>query len=185
MKRQSGFTVIEALVTVTVIAVLVSAAVPSFTTTIKNGRLATQGNDLLGALLYARSQAIARNTNIMVCSSSDQATCSGSTSWENGWIVGVDNATNDGIVAGSALRVHDLLTGNNTLRNDASTQYIVFGKGSGIPSVPLNTNVYFKLCDTRGTSYARAIYLNSVGEARISPTPGKKLDGTTTMPSCP
>src|SRR5690242_13973526 len=113
MKHQAGFTIIEVLVTITVVAVLVSTAVPSFTTTIKNGRLATQGNDLLGAFLFARSQAIAKSIDIRVCVSTDQATCASSSNWEDGWVVGVSDGGTG--ITGSPLRVHEAITGGNTL----------------------------------------------------------------------
>lgn len=184
MNRMSGFTLIELLVTITLVAILTTMAVPNFRTTIQNGRLVSQGNDLLGALILARSQAIANNasTNIVLCVSTDLTSCANSSSWESGWIIGIANSTNTGIT-GTPLRVHEALTGSNTLRNDASAKLLVFTGGSGIPTA--GSAINFTLCDSRGTTYARSIYLSAVGEGRISPTPGKKIDGSTSIPSCP
>ena len=181
MKRAAGFTLIELLVTISLVAILTTLAVPSFKLTFQNGRLASQSNDLLGALIYSRGQAVAMNSNIIVCTTSNQTSCGTSTHWENGWIIGVADSTNTDIT-GNPLRVHEALTGSNTLRNGASAKLIVFKASTGIPTagVPIN----FRLCDSRGTTYARSIYLSIVGEARVSPTAGKQLDGTS-IPSCP
>ncbi len=173
MKRMSGFTLIEALVTMTVVAVLVSAAVPSFKTSIQNGRLVTQANDLLGALLYARSQAVASTGNVVVCTTTDNSSCSSAGNWANGWLVATTDSS--GAIV-TVLRVQTALAGNNTLTNDASVKKITFTKGSGIPTA--GTNIYFTLCDSRGKTFGRSIYLSQVGEARVSPTVGYKIDST-------
>jgi type IV fimbrial biogenesis protein FimT len=182
MKRMTGFTLIELLVTISLVGILTTMAVPGFKTTIQNGRLVSQGNDLLGAMIMARSQAIASNTRIMLCSSSNLTGCANSSSWESGWIIGTANAAGTDIT-GTPIRVHDALTGSNTLRNDAAAKFLIFTGGSGIPTAGAAIN--FRLCDSRGTTYARSIYLSAVGEGRISPTPGKKIDGSTSISSCP
>lgn len=88
---QSGFTIIELMVAITVLAVLLGIGVPSFQATIQGNRISTTTNDLVAALQYARSEAIRRGVNVTLCSSGDQATCSGS--WANGWIVRAPVAT--------------------------------------------------------------------------------------------
>jgi len=177
MKRTSGFTLIELLVTITVLSVLISAAVPSFKTTIQNGRLVGQANDFLGAMLYARTEAISLNRNIKICASSDQAACSANPAgWNQGWII--TTLKTDGSID-SVLRVHDVLEGNNTLTNDQNVTNLVFGAGKGMPVSSVTTN--FSLCDSRGASFGRSISVNAVGETKVSRTVGKKLDTTTTI----
>ncbi|TNF61933.1 MAG: prepilin-type N-terminal cleavage/methylation domain-containing protein, partial [Burkholderiales bacterium] len=77
MRLQSGFTLIELMVTITVLAVLLGVGVPSFQATIQGNRITTAANDLVAALQYARSEAVRRGVNVTVCSSNDQSTCSG------------------------------------------------------------------------------------------------------------
>lgn len=81
----SGFTIIELMVVITVLAVLLGVGVPSFQSTIQGNRITTSANDVVAALQFARSEAVRRGVNVTLCSSSDQSTCSGT--WADGWVV--------------------------------------------------------------------------------------------------
>lgn len=100
-KKSAGFTLIELIVTISVAAILMSIAVPSFTNMIDSNRLSTGTNELVSALILARSEALKRSQNVSVCASSDETTCSGSNDFGDGWIVFMD-CTADGIVDASA-----------------------------------------------------------------------------------
>lgn len=63
-----GLTLVELMVTLTVLAVLLGIAVPSFRSLIESSRLTSQANDLLHGLQTARSEAIRRNTAVRFCS---------------------------------------------------------------------------------------------------------------------
>lgn len=82
-----GFTLIELMVTVAVVAVLVSLAMPSFTTVINNNRLTSQANELVSALQTARSEAVRRNASVTLCGSADGSTCAGTDDPWQRWIV--------------------------------------------------------------------------------------------------
>ena len=69
--RQRGFTLLELMVTVTVLGVLLGLAVPSFTAAMRNNRIVSQNNEFIGALNYARSEAIRRSST----DASDKPTC--------------------------------------------------------------------------------------------------------------
>src|SRR6056297_2046627 len=86
--KHPGFTLIEVMVVLVVLAVLLSVGAPSFTTLIRDNRLVSAVYDLRGALSTARSEALAQRAFVTVCPSSDGATCSGT--WADGYIVFVD-----------------------------------------------------------------------------------------------
>jgi type IV fimbrial biogenesis protein FimT len=64
---QRGFTLMELLVSVTVLGVLTALAVPSFTGMINRNRLVGQSNELLGAIQYARTEAIRTSARVTFC----------------------------------------------------------------------------------------------------------------------
>ena len=85
LSKQLGFTLIELMVTVSVLALLLGIGVPSFRATIQGNRVTAVSNDLVAALQFARSEAVRRGENVTLCSSNDQVTCSGG--WVDGWVV--------------------------------------------------------------------------------------------------
>ena len=83
--RTGGFTLIELMVTVVVLAVLLGIAAPSFVSVIQNNRSTALANQLVTAMNLARMEAIRRGVQVTVCSSSDGTTCTGN--WTDGWLV--------------------------------------------------------------------------------------------------
>jgi len=86
-----GFTLIEMMVTIAVLAILIALVTPSFRDLLRDNRAAAQANALVGSLMLARSEAIKRNVPVVVCQSDDGATCTGDgDAWEAGWLVWPD-----------------------------------------------------------------------------------------------
>lgn len=86
-----GFTLLELMAAVTVLAVLLSIGVPSFAAIIRRNRVATQTNELVTALAIARSEAVKRGEPVAVCSTNAaQTACVDG--WSGGWIVFTDAA---------------------------------------------------------------------------------------------
>lgn len=83
----SGFTLIELMVTLSVLGVLALVAAPSFNDALLSNRLTGFANNFVASANLARSEAIKRNTAVTVCPSSDGTTCAGSGGWHQGWIV--------------------------------------------------------------------------------------------------
>jgi type IV fimbrial biogenesis protein FimT len=83
----AGFTLIESMVAVSLMAVLLMIAVPSFNNAALGSQLRASANDLAAAAFLARSEAIKRNAVVTLCMSEDGESCSVSGGWEQGWAV--------------------------------------------------------------------------------------------------
>jgi type IV fimbrial biogenesis protein FimT len=90
MRANSGFSLIELMITITVGAILMALGVPSFRYITNANRVSAEVNALLGDLQFARSEAIKEGLSVMVCPAQDATltTCAiNSTEWDKGWIV--------------------------------------------------------------------------------------------------
>jgi type IV fimbrial biogenesis protein FimT len=83
-RKSAGFTLIELMVTVGLVAILLSIATPSFVTFQRNSELTTITNNFIAALSSARSEAMKRNMTAMIIPSGNGS------DWNQGWIVFVD-----------------------------------------------------------------------------------------------
>ena len=82
---------VELLVTMVVLSVLLTIGIPSFTNLITNNRATTATNEFLAALQYTRSEAVRQNAPVVICSSTNQDTCSDADAWHTGWVVRWDD----------------------------------------------------------------------------------------------
>jgi type IV fimbrial biogenesis protein FimT len=100
-----GFTLIELMVVLGIVAVIVSFAAPSYETMTRSMRMRNAANDLLSAMAYARSEAIRRNAPVTVCSSTNGTSCRTSLgeNFSNGWIVRLGGPT----ITGAAVILRD------------------------------------------------------------------------------
>jgi len=89
---ENGFTLMELMVTVGIMAILAAIAVPNFRAFSISSAAASQANNLLGMLNHARSEAAKRGMKVVVCKSADGATCDvvAANGWEEGRIEFVD-----------------------------------------------------------------------------------------------
>ena len=83
---QSGFTLIELMVVVAMVAILAMLAVPSWTQLQTRNAVRAAVNDFSTSLQFARSEAVRTNLPVTVCASSDGVNCT-DTEMQDGWIV--------------------------------------------------------------------------------------------------
>jgi type IV fimbrial biogenesis protein FimT len=96
--RQRGFTLIELMIAVAILAILLSLAVPSFQDTIRRNQITANTNSLVTSLALARSEATKRGIRVSLCASNG-VVCTGSTDWSTGWQVIEDRDGNGALDA--------------------------------------------------------------------------------------
>ena len=157
--KQTGFTLLELMVTLSIVVVFSMIALPSMSEFIKNEKLTTQINGLVASLQRARSEAILRHVPITVCSSDNGSSCTND-AWNEGWILFVD-VNGDGAVDAEdeILQIRDKLEGNTTLSSSSGATIITYDSRGFTPNVATT----FSLCDDRGSSYGKAISISNTG----------------------
>ena len=94
MRREAtGVTLIELLVTISIMAILLAIATPSYNSTINGTRMSGEINDLLNSLNFARSEAVKRGLRVDVCPQNGAVCGSGVTDWSSGWYVLLDSTS--------------------------------------------------------------------------------------------
>ncbi len=159
-KHTQGFTILELIVTVAIAGILVAVGLPNMQNFIKNERRTAYTNSLLSDLMLARSKAVERNQPVIICSSSNEATCT-SSNYENGWIVAVDS-DNDGTITGldEIIKIQQAISGEISYNlSDPGLDIITFDNRGFTP----NNQGTFSICDDRGADHARSLSLSPTG----------------------
>lgn len=159
-------TLIELLSAVTVAAILLAIAVPSFRLYSQGVRLSDATNGLVTTLNRARSEAVTRGRPVTVCASNDQASCAGAEVWTNGWIVFNDDNGNGSLDGGAevVLAAKAGPAGAGTIEVPAGTLTSVTFRSTGALTTPANQT--FEVC-LEGVAAGRTIVLAAVGHASV------------------
>ncbi|WP_417788109.1 GspH/FimT family pseudopilin [Stutzerimonas xanthomarina] len=146
MPNYRGFTLIELMVTIAVLAIMIAIAVPSFTSLIHNNRTTSLHHEILGAIQLARSEAVKRRKDVVICRTENQNACADGTNWAVGWLVME--------VGGDVVKVWDPVTRMALTGPNAG---VVF-HGSGMAEAAANFTATTPSC-TSGTKYTIGVSL--------------------------
>lgn len=179
-----GFTLVELMVTLGVMAILVLVAAPSVRDALMNVRMSAQANDLMADLALARSHAVKTGVPVFLCPSLGPAhtSCSG-TNWEVGWLVFADLNGNgvQNVATEPALKSRQAVAPGNTIATAniptaGGTSYFPY-RPTGVTNTSAATSPTFNMCDGRTTP-------NAGRKITISPT-GRAVAARCTCPACP
>lgn len=161
--RAHGFTLVELMVTVALVAILAGIGIPSFNNLVAQNRVISSINEFHAGLRLARSEAVKRNANVVFCASSNQSTCTGT--WGSGWLVYQDLDGDNTADNNEVIRVGDAVQTGFALTFSGGGTAITF-LPRGMTDEQSGT---FKLCDKdRVASRARGIVLLTTGSTRRS-----------------
>lgn len=170
-RAQAGFTLVELIITLVIGAIIMTQAVPSFLTMIQDSRLTTETNKLVADINLARSEAIKRGVNVVVCRSASPGaatpTCSASNDWSTGWLVFSDGNSNGSFVAASG---EVLIRIGNAQVSGSSVDFVSTANSLTYTSEGLITStnvVSIAVCDSRGAGDGNQIQINPTGRPRL------------------
>ena len=155
MKKDRGFTLIELMITVAIVAIVASIAFPSFQKLIQDQRTIAQANDLLGSIQVARSEAVKRGRNVTFAPATG-------TAYSNGWITTwVDDGGN-----AVTLRQHEAAV----LIASGPTGALTFNSQGQVSSATAAPFVFLLRPDgcSAGEKRQRTLSISATGRASIS-----------------
>ena len=167
--RQTGFTALELMVTMAVVAILLATAVPSFKNYGWNLRMKTAMDVLQTDLNLARSRAITHNIQTVICPATASDDCSGISDWKSGWIVFTDLNADTRRQEGEPLLKHAGAVEFLDITSSRARSYLRFFANGTAPG----SNVSILFCDKRGAEHAGTITVSNTGRIRLQ-TKGSK-----------
>lgn len=169
-----GFTLVELMVTVSVLAILVGLALPDLRSFLVSNRLSSDVNGLIGLLNYARSEAIVRNQNVVVCPKTNGAgiTCVNTQFWgefETQVFVDVDgnNQRDATDVLLKTIPATDPTGLERRINRVTNTSVIRFG-AVGFAQVPHRFDIFAIGDAAFEIKYGRTICISKPGRVRVA-----------------
>ena len=166
-RTAQGFTLLEALIAMTVVALLACVAVPAWSSAREAAHSSSAQAALLESLLGAISHAALTGSEVVLCPG-DAGGCRATTDWSHGWIAFADidgDRVRDS--SDTLLKTIGPLGGKVHLRSTSGRMRLVFQPNGG----NMGSNVTFALCDGRGPAKAATLVMANDGRLRTgSPT---------------
>lgn len=141
-RSERGFTLVELMVAIAIFGILAAIALPNFSQMIESQKVRGASSDLFASLIFARSEAIKRNTTVSVIKTG--------AAWEAGWTVQT---------GGAVLKRQDPMT-TITISSTGST--VIFG-GNGRPTAASDIGTFMVYVTARPGGIARCVSLSLSG----------------------
>lgn len=183
---RAGFTLVELVVVLAIAAILVTGVVPAMAELVNRNRQASHVNHVVASLHLARTEAITRGDDTVLCPSLDDRTCADTFRWDRGWLVFADLDRDAARDPGEPLlRIVQGLRGTRIFTSTGRRRITFRSSGArGGMGSSGGSNATFTFCRSESAQESAAVVLSNVGRARtVRPAPaphGRKCSATTT-----
>lgn len=170
--RSNGFTAMELMVAMTISAILLATAVPSFKDYSWNLKMRTAMDQLQTDMTLARGYAISHNAQTVICPAQSADSCSGETAWHPGWVVFADLDGDHQKQPGEPLLKRSNAIDNLKINSSRSRTYIRFLANGTSPG----SNISIQFCDQRGAEKSGIVSVSNTGRIRQQANTGKSTE---------
>lgn len=186
MKTIRGFTLIEMMLVVAIVAIIASMAIPAFRDMVASNRQMTAANSLISTFNLARNEAITRSTSIDITAKVD---ADGNPTWQAGWTISMT----DGAGVTTKLSDYETLPAELILTGEPDTPATPVEDPASAPPISFRYNSQGRLaladidgdgtqetmngpqtitlCDKRTGEVGRMVQVTPIGSVRVAPTP--------------
>lgn len=164
-KKKNGFTLIELIIVVTILAIISTLALPYFHEIMAQQEMKKIIHKLTSSIQLAKSHAAIEHRNVVICPSSDHLNCQNN-KWSSGFISFVDNNKNKQVDRDEKIifiESTNLKYGNLDWRGTLSTPSLTFQAENGLPR---GFNGSFYYCSTLYVQKHQRIILSPMGHTR-------------------
>ncbi len=165
--KNTGFTLIDQMIVVSIVMIVIGQALPSISFVLKKNQVANVYNEALAALNYTRSIAVTSGAWATFCKSNltgSACATSQSTAWTSGWIV-FEDANNNGVInAGEKIHLVNNTLPSQLLINYSRNMQRISYSSEGY-AVGYNGKISF--CDSQQTINKTMVLSNS-GRIRLA-----------------
>lgn len=172
-RRARGFTLVELMITVAVLAILAAIGFPSFQSVLRSNRVATGTNELIASLALARSEAIRNTVSSGICPSANGTSCNDD--WSDGWLVWQDvdgNGNLDGtepVLRYSQAKTGLVLSSGNVVKFVFDSRGRATARDSSNAAVAGAQSLDVRSADcAAGQLLARSLTLTPTGQVRVA-----------------
>lgn len=162
--RPDGFTLVECLWALAVVAVLVGIALPAYSRAQARTRVALLQSELVEAMLHATRVSIASGSNVVICVG--ETSCLPTPDWSKGWLAFIDADGDRALGATeSTLLQHPTVSRGYRVTSSAGRTFLVFNTKGATPG----SNTTFTICDIAGRTQAQSLVIANSGRMRRQP----------------
>lgn len=167
--KQSGLTLVEIMITLSVMAILAAVSAPSFNGVLASTQQVGTRDQVINALASARSEAVTRGVDVTICAKA-KASYSCATdattkaNWQHGWLIYSDSDGNSNASASEVLQAFDPPSSHISFQL-TTADAIVFNHRGRLAQSHAEAPVF--LLSSTETSRTNALELRPTGRVRI------------------
>ena len=163
--KQTGVTLLELMIVIAIVGIFAAIGVPSMTEMVRNNRVTTARMNFISDLNLAHSEAIKRNTRVLICSG--QTACTNNANWgATGWVICYDANKDGACDATTATNPNPFLVRaplNNTITLKGPTAPVMYNSIGSQGVSPALTIPFTLMGSWTGAPAAKAISISPTG----------------------
>ena len=165
--RARGLTLVELLIAVAVLAILTTLALPAFSHLMAHNAMTSSVNLFVSQLHLARSAAVARETHITLCPTTNSRSCDDDhQNWQGGYLIFENTNKNRQLDPGEIIISHEMAT-SEKIRIQSSSRH-----RNRITFLPLGrswfSNTSIRFCHEDFPDLNRKIVVSNNGRVRLT-----------------